>query len=122
MIWKWIWSLQTIPRIKNFLWRASLGILPCKDNLFRRHIATSGDCQICLHPAESTEHALLTCPWVVKAWFAHPLSYRVPLQEITTFDSWLHNVSKLEAPFLLPISPFCFGEFGNTDVTASLTS
>lgn len=105
-IWKWIWSLHSLPRIKHFLWRATLGILPSKATLFRRHIASSAECQICLHHSETTEHALLECPWAVSAWFAHPLSYRVPLQEITSFDSWLHFVSQLKAPmdFIIQIS------------------
>lgn len=56
-IWNWIWKLHSIPRIKNFLWRACLDILPLKANLFRRHSAPSAECQICLHPSETTEHA-----------------------------------------------------------------
>lgn len=97
-IWTWIWNLHSIPKLQNFLWRATLGILPSKENLFRRHIATSQECHIFLHHSETTEHALLACPWAVCAWFAHPLSYRIPLQEITSFDNWLLSVSQLKAP------------------------
>ncbi|PRQ57334.1 putative ribonuclease H-like domain, reverse transcriptase zinc-binding domain-containing protein [Rosa chinensis] len=97
-LWSWIWKLQTIPRVKNFLWRACHGILPTKSNLFRRHIASSAECQLCLHPNETTEHALLTCPWIVSAWFAHLLSYKVTLQAITSFESWLFNISQMDTP------------------------
>ncbi|XP_062014434.1 uncharacterized protein LOC133730954 [Rosa rugosa] len=95
-LWNWIWKLKTIPRIKNFLRRACHGILPTKGTLTRRHIATSAECHMCSHHDESIEHALLTCPWIVSAWFAHPFSYKVPLQTITSFDRWLFSVSQLE--------------------------
>lgn len=98
IIWNWIWKLHSIPRIKNFLWWACLGILPSKANLFRRQSTPSAECQIYLHSSETTEHALLACPWAISAWFAHPLSYKVPLQEITSFDDWFHSVSLIKTP------------------------
>ncbi|PRQ55730.1 putative ribonuclease H-like domain-containing protein [Rosa chinensis] len=51
---------------------------------------------MCSHHDESIEHALLTCLWIVSAWFAHPFSYKVPLQTITSFDRSLFSVSQLE--------------------------
>ena len=40
-LWKNIWSLKVIPRVKLFLWRACLEALPTKANLFNRHLVTS---------------------------------------------------------------------------------
>ena len=46
-LWKNIWSLKAIPRVKSFLWRACLEALPTKANLFNRHLASSPLCEEC---------------------------------------------------------------------------
>ena len=37
-MWKMLWSLNTPPKVRNFIWRASSDILPTRVNLLRRKI------------------------------------------------------------------------------------
>ena len=67
-LWKNIWSLKVIPRIKSFLWRACLEVLPTKTNLFNRHLVPSPICEECQRGAEDTLHVLWYCKSTNKIW------------------------------------------------------
>ncbi|PRQ19970.1 putative ribonuclease H-like domain, reverse transcriptase zinc-binding domain-containing protein [Rosa chinensis] len=95
LLWKWISNLQTLPKIKLFLWKATHNILSTKANLFHRHIARSPLCPICNLFPETIEHVLFTCPWSAASWFAHMFSYKIPFNQLPTFDSWLSHLSSL---------------------------
>lgn len=97
LLWKHLWKLKTLPRIKLFLWRTCQDILPTKEKLYRRHISQSDKCPFCFMYAETSEHALLSCAWTRAVWFAHPISYKVPIQAITSFDVWLELMFSLDA-------------------------
>ncbi|GKC07635.1 F-box domain containing protein [Tanacetum coccineum] len=45
--WKQTWRLKTVPKIKNFWWRACSNALATREALFRRNCATSPTCLIC---------------------------------------------------------------------------
>lgn len=47
MKWKEIRSLPVPPKIRMFIWRACMGILPHKAELFRRHLVDSPYCDRC---------------------------------------------------------------------------
>ena len=55
---QWIWKINTLPRIKTFIWRCvhdSIGVRGC---LARRGIGTNVLCLICQEEKESVLHAL----------------------------------------------------------------
>ena len=43
----YIWSLDTAPKIKMFLWKAVSGALPVTDNLLSRGMKIDSRCQVC---------------------------------------------------------------------------
>ena len=89
LLWKLIWNIPTIPKVKNFLWRASSNFLATRANLFHRKLTLDPLCPFCHIYPETIEHVLLACPWSQKCWFIHPLHYRPPLQQLTTLGNWL---------------------------------
>lgn len=60
-----------------------------KANHFFRHLAPSPLCPFCHNFPETNEHILFTCEWTLKVSFAHPISYRVPVNQISTADQWI---------------------------------
>ncbi|KAL6134629.1 hypothetical protein ACLB2K_066858 [Fragaria x ananassa] len=68
-VWKIIWNIPTLPRIRIFLWKILLGAAPTMYNLARRMITSSPVCPICGKTEETFEHLLLLCPWVDPIWF-----------------------------------------------------
>lgn len=66
--WKWLWSINAPPVVKNFAWRISHGLLPTKHNLFRRQIAPDPLCPVCLTEPETLAHILWSCPSSIAVW------------------------------------------------------
>lgn len=85
--------VNTLPKIITFLWRLVSNALAMKANIFFRHLSPS---PLCHNFPETNEHILFTCEWTLKVWFAHPISYRVPVNQISTADQWI------ELFFLIP--------------------
>lgn len=68
-IWKWIWNANVPQKIKVFVWKACLNILPTRENLLKRRIHPNGLCPICEGELESVEDLLLFCDWTKPIWF-----------------------------------------------------
>ena len=66
--WKFIWALSIPAKVKNFLWRACLGILPTYEMLHQRHMRDNGLCPGCTQVIESVAHSLWTCPVANDVW------------------------------------------------------
>jgi hypothetical protein len=71
--WKFLWSLSIPPKVKNFLWRACVGILPTHSLLHRRHLRADGLCPYCTREEESVGHILWSCPVANDAWIESQL-------------------------------------------------
>lgn len=56
------------PKVRMFLWRACVGILPHKAELFRRHIVDSPFCDRCGGAIETAVHALMECSRLAAIW------------------------------------------------------
>jgi hypothetical protein len=67
-VWQDIWSLNTPPKIRHFLWRAYRESLPTKKNLKFRHIPVDPGCPECPHAEEDALHSLWGCQVVVPLW------------------------------------------------------
>ena len=64
----WIWKLQTLPRIKTFLWlftHNSIGVKVC---LVKRGVVVDELCPICQREPKSITHAFRDCAWVKAIW------------------------------------------------------
>jgi hypothetical protein len=90
--WKWLWSINAPPVVKNFAWRISHDLLPTKHNLFRRQIASDPLCPVCLTEPETLAHILWSCPSSIAVW--QEGSRRVPKLLIFSTDGmdWLQQL------------------------------
>ncbi|KAF7822883.1 reverse transcriptase [Senna tora] len=87
-LWKVIWSLKVVPKVKSFLWRACVRALPTREAIFKRRCSSSPYCEVCLDAPETIEHAILLCNWARGVWFACPLAIKISPEMITRFDVW----------------------------------
>ena len=67
-IWRKLWRLNVPPKMRMFVWRACLNILPTRDNLHRRKININPRCEICYKHLEFTAHLLWECPLEQNVW------------------------------------------------------
>lgn len=66
--WKTLWKLNISPKIRIFLWRASLDIIPSPTNLFSHHVPVEESCFLCNFYYASTSHCILFCRLVRNVW------------------------------------------------------
>lgn len=90
-LWKFIWQSNTLPRVKQFLWNACQNALPIVENLHKRRIVHDPICPICKKEAETTEHALMLCPWTIQLWRASPLQVKISMIGLTRVDEWIRS-------------------------------
>lgn len=57
--WRGVWNAPVIPKVKHFLWRIFVGLLPTKSELFRRHVTVNDLCPMCGDGRETVDHTLL---------------------------------------------------------------
>ena len=58
-VWKQIWKLDVLSKVKNFLWRACRNALPTNANLVQRCVMTDSRCCVC----DSHDENVLLCLW-----------------------------------------------------------
>lgn len=66
-LWNKIWSANTIPRAKNFVWRLATNALAVKTNFIKRGMVIDPGCSMC-GEIESTEHMAVGCKWIDPIW------------------------------------------------------
>ena len=71
--WKFLWSLSLPQKIKVFLWRACIGILPTNVFLCHQHMRQDGACPCCTHELETVVHALWACVAANDVWIQSQL-------------------------------------------------
>ena len=67
-VWKSVWTLNTPPKVRLFLWRAYFNILLTWDNLCRKNLQVEPCCAICYQPRETMCHTLWECPLTRNVW------------------------------------------------------
>lgn len=72
-VWRGIWKLRVPPKVKEFIWRASWGIIPHGVNLGKKGIEDHIRCPRC-GMEESLLHILRDCFWVKNVWKAAQLA------------------------------------------------
>ncbi|RYQ82409.1 hypothetical protein Ahy_B10g101001 [Arachis hypogaea] len=88
-LWAEIWKIKVSQKIKTFVWKAAHNIIPVNENLFKRRIAKSPTCQICNLEIESTEHAILLCPWTRAAWFGAQCQKCPTTDTVSSYGKWV---------------------------------
>lgn len=94
-LWKIIWCLKTLPKVKMFLWRACRNLLVTNQNLCKKKIKDDPMCIVCGNEIESVEHILSTCEGVRNVWFGLNFCFRINKVLITTMDEWLVGIEGL---------------------------
>ena len=61
---RWIWTLDVVPKIKNFLWKLCNDGLPTKDRLEKSHVFLPQQCVLCTSHCETATHLFMLCPFV----------------------------------------------------------
>ncbi|XP_057790295.1 uncharacterized protein LOC131007151 [Salvia miltiorrhiza] len=70
-LWKWIWGLEVIPKVKLFMWKCLANALPTAMLLRSRNVEIDPLCRRCGAHEETLEHALRDCAgvWSIVEWF-----------------------------------------------------
>lgn len=87
--WRQIWKLETIPRVRNFMWRVMNKAIASKEALFHWKCAPDPLCPICENEVETPEHLFLLCPWVRRAWYVAPVQLRLDEFNVTRVEKWI---------------------------------
>jgi len=66
--WSKIWTLNVLPKVWMFLWRAYLNCLPTRENLHRRRVQVATKCEFCHQQSENRSHILWECPFAQNVW------------------------------------------------------
>lgn len=59
--WRRTWKLRVEQRIRTFLWLLSHDSLLCNFNRWRKGIADTAECQLCLAQTETSLHVVRDC-------------------------------------------------------------
>ncbi|KAK4578315.1 hypothetical protein RGQ29_028437 [Quercus rubra] len=65
---KWIWKLNTLPRIQSFVWQCMHHSISVRECLTARGMDIDNSCPICRNGPESILHALRDCPSARDIW------------------------------------------------------
>ena len=67
-VWRKIWSLKLLEKIKIFSWRDCVNGLPVLTNVAAKGIQTYCTCSIYDKEPESLIHALISCDFAISMW------------------------------------------------------
>lgn len=85
--WEKAWTLFVLARMKIFLWKCAVGILPTKTTLLKKHVQMQDVvCDLCREEEETIFHAIVSCSCARDVWELY-LAEGWPLS-ITSLDQW----------------------------------
>jgi hypothetical protein len=67
-VWKRLWKLSILGKIKIHRWRSLNGLIPCKGILFNRHVIDNAACPLCQTSSEDIKHMMFTCGRAKSIW------------------------------------------------------
>lgn len=65
---KWLWKLDTLPKIKHFLWLSFHHNVPVRQVLNARGILCNTCCPLCQNQEETIIYLLRDCPFALRFW------------------------------------------------------
>ncbi|KAE8797985.1 Alanyl-tRNA synthetase [Hordeum vulgare] len=90
-MWKALWSLKVVPKVRVFWWRVMRDILPDEKTLQYRHIRDVSLCKLCRAHEEDLEHALIHFSHARQFWDKARLVLDVKLQRLHP-SSWAGDI------------------------------
>ena len=91
-LWKDVWKLNVVPKVRVFWWRVLRGILPDENTLHSRHIRETSTCKVCLAMDEDLEHALLLCSHARCFWEEARLLFDINISRLHP-HTWARDIS-----------------------------
>jgi len=96
---KWIWAIDTMPKIKIFLWQICHNALPVRGSLLYRGCNVDPVCPLCYHELETIEHLFWDCPGVAEVWTLAAQHQWIPQIQINRLRDWSHFLSNWPVSF-----------------------
>jgi hypothetical protein len=90
-LWKRVWSLKVVPKVRVFWWRVMRGIVPDYSTLTRRHVRANSTCLVCKSTSETLLHALAECSHASLFWTAARDILNVKLPKLHP-DTWAADI------------------------------
>ena len=109
-VWKNIWSLKVLNKVKNLLWRACKNAIPTKTNLVRGRVLTDDVCEQCQQSPEDVNHALGSCPCIFVVWDSYAKWSFHETQHICRFMEVVQRV--INKGNILTCLQLLFGPYG----------
>lgn len=91
---KFIWQIDSSPKIKHFLWKVNNKALPVGSVLERRGLSVSTTCKRC-GGHETELHVLLQCPFASKVWDLVPCLHKPDPQGTTSVSDLLQKCQQM---------------------------
>ncbi|KAL0411880.1 UNVERIFIED_CONTAM: putative mitochondrial protein [Sesamum latifolium] len=91
--WRKLWQAPVPGKVKIFIWRACLNILPTSSNLNRRIPESSLACPHCADEEEDTFHALFLCHFARQVWGLSNLGTDMTHKRTQSLVTWLSHVA-----------------------------
>lgn len=91
---KCIWQVDTSPKIRHFLWKASSKALSTGVALEKRGIAVDPTCKRC-GDRETELHVLLSCPYAERVWDLVPCLFKPNAQSIRSVAELLTQCHRM---------------------------
>lgn len=86
---KMVWRLNTVPKVRLFVWKVFHNILPTRFLLASRGILQSSSCCMCGYQMETCDHALFGCPFSKAVWDFFLVSCpESPISEVSALSFW----------------------------------
>jgi len=90
-LWKRLWSLKVVPKVRVFWWRVMRGIVTDYSTLTRRHVRDNNTCSVCKSASETLLHALAECPHACLFWTGARDILNIKLPRLHP-DTWAADV------------------------------
>lgn len=123
-LWTRIWTLNTIPRVRNFIWRIINNAVASKEALYKRKCSSNPLCPICDNEVETLEHLFLLCPWAKSVWFGSRLGFFVSEFDVTSIARWIEQhfmAQGVDDDFVQSYIANLFGLYGSEGVSGFLS-
>ncbi|XP_043710408.1 uncharacterized protein LOC122659358 [Telopea speciosissima] len=88
-IWKHIWAIRTLPKIKTFIWHAWNEGLATGDGLANRKVPIDPVCARCGTQRETMGHLLFECSFSRAIWFGSSLTHSPSFTSAPSLHEWL---------------------------------
>jgi hypothetical protein len=90
-LWKKLWKIKVVPKVRTFWWRVLKGFMPDYATLSRRHIKEESIYEICKSTTEDVKHALIECSHAKLFWEAVKEILNLKLPRLHQ-DTWTKDI------------------------------